>query len=322
MKLNSFAKFAWFTLAYNLAVILWGAVVRATGSGAGCGSHWPFCNGQVIPLAPRLETLIEFIHRLSSGLSLVLVAALFVWALRRYPRGAPPRLGAALSMVFILSEALVGAGLVLFGWVANDDSASRTVVISIHLVNTFLLLASLTLTAWWASHQHAGGPLSLRGQGTLMAALGVGLLAVLFIGMSGAITALGDTLFPAGTLAEGIRQDLDPNAHFLLRLRVIHPIIAVSSGFYLLFIAGLVSLFRPALWVRRFAGALGVLFVLQLAAGVLNLVLLAPVWLQLVHLLLADLVWITLVLFSAASLSESPAKEAAGSLLPDRKTTL
>ena len=300
MKLSRFAKYAWGVLAYNVAVVLWGAFVRASGSGAGCGSHWPLCNGVVIPQSPQIETLIEFTHRLMSGLALLLVVGLIVWAFRAYSKGHPARLGAGLSMFFIVTEALVGAGLVLFEWVAQDASTGRVISMAVHLANTFLLLASLTLTAWWAS---GGAPMRLRGQGLALWALGLGALGVLALGVTGAITALGDTLFPSASLAEGMRQDLLPTAHFLVRLRVWHPIIAVTVGLYLIFAAGLVAMFRPTPANKRTAIGLIVLFLLQLGAGLLNLALLAPVWMQIVHLLLADSVWIALVLLSASALS-------------------
>lgn len=300
MKLTKFAKYAWGVLGYNLLVILWGAYVRATGSGAGCGSHWPLCNGEVIPRAPGIETLIELTHRLTSGLAFLLVLGMLVWALRAHPKGSNVRLGAWLSMFFIFTEALVGAGLVLFEWVADDVSSGRVVSISVHLVNTFLLLAALTLTAWWAS---GGARLQLKDRGPVAWVFLAGALGMLVIGVSGAVTALGDTLFPVETLGEGLRQDFSPTAHFLVRLRVWHPIIAVLVGFYLMFVGGLVYMFRSDPWVKRFALGLVGLFIVQLLAGLVNLLLLAPVWMQLVHLLLADLVWITLVLLAAAEFS-------------------
>lgn len=298
MKLSSFAKYAWGVLAFNVAVVIWGAFVRASGSGAGCGSHWPLCNGVVIPRAPRIETIIEFAHRMTSGLSLLLVVILLLWAFRAYPRKHRVRLGASLSMAFIIMEALVGAGLVLFRWVAQNASIVPTAV---HLVNTFLLLAALTLTAWWAS---GGSPVGLKGQGPALWALGIGLLGVLLLGVSGAINALGDTLFPASSLVEGFQQDFSPTAHFLLRLRVWHPVIAITVGMYLIFVSGLLAMFRSDPRLKRFAIALCILFVLQLVAGLTNLVLLAPVWMQLVHLFLADMVWITLVLLTAVTLAQ------------------
>ena len=162
MKLNRFAKYAWGVLAFNMFVILWGAFVRASGSGAGCGSHWPLCNGVVIPPLPQLETIIEFTHRITSGVSLLLVVGLLVWAFRAYPRGHSVRLGAVLSMIFIVTEALIGAVLVLFSWVAKNESTGRVISVALHQTNTFLLLALLTLTAWWAS---GGTPMRLKGQG-------------------------------------------------------------------------------------------------------------------------------------------------------------
>lgn len=300
MKLARLAPYAWGVLVYNLGVILWGAYVRATGSGAGCGSHWPLCNGEVIPRSPQAETVVEFTHRLSSGLALVLVVGLLVWAVRAFPRKHPVRLGASLAMVFMITEALVGAGLVLFELVAENASMVRAVSVAVHLANTFLLLAALTLTAGWAS---GGAPVRLKGQGALSWILGLGFLTMLILGVSGAVTALGDTLFPSGSLAGGIRQDFSPTAHFLIRLRLLHPLIAVAVGLYLVFAAGLARILRPDPRTRRLAWALTLLFLVQLGAGLTNLILLAPVWLQLVHLLLADLVWIALVLLAASALA-------------------
>jgi heme A synthase len=300
MNLTRYAKYAWFVLIFTIGVILWGALVRATGSGAGCGSHWPSCNGVVVPLNPTTETLIEFTHRLTSGIALLFVVGMLVWAWRIYPKGHHVRLGASISMFFMITEALVGASLVLFGWVADDASIGRAISISVHLVNTFLLLGALSLTAWWAS---GGAPMQLQGQGLVLAALLVALSGVMVIGVTGAITALGDTLFPAENLRDGIRQDLDPTAHFLIRLRVFHPIIAILTGFYQFLVSGLMGLFTPSKVVKRFAAIVAGLFFIQLGAGLVNLILLAPIWMQLVHLFLADMVWISLVLLTASALS-------------------
>lgn len=302
MKLSRYAKYAWAVVAYNLAVIAWGAYVRASGSGAGCGSHWPLCNGEVMPRSPQISTLIELTHRLTSGLSLILIAGLVVFAFRLYPKKHPVRLGATLSAIFILTEALVGAGLVLFELVAHNASVARALFMSVHLVNTFVLLAVMTLTAWWAS----GGPaVRLRGQGILNWLYFAGLLGALILGVSGAVTALGDTLYPTSSLAEGMRQDFSTTAHFLIRLRVLHPAIAVAVSAYLIFSAWLTVQRFPTAWVKRLAASLVALILIQLGAGLLNLYLLAPVWMQLVHLLLADFVWLALVLLSANALAQA-----------------
>jgi heme A synthase len=300
MHLNRYAIFAWATLLYNILVILWGAFVRATGSGAGCGSHWPLCNGVVVPHAPEVATIIEFTHRLTSGVALLLVLALFVWARRAYPTGHIVRLGAALSLIFIIIEALVGAALVVLQLVADNISVARAVWMAAHLLNTFFLLGVLTLTAWWAS---GGAPLRFKGQGLVATLLGIGIVGMLFLGMSGAVTALGDTLFPSTSLVEGIREDFSPTAHFLVRLRVFHPLIAITTGLYLLAASVLVTMLRPDRATKLCATALAVLFVIQLGVGMVNLALMAPVALQIIHLLMADLIWIVLIILTATALA-------------------
>lgn len=288
-----FIRYAWFVLAYNLAVMLWGAMVRATGSGAGCGSHWPLCNGQVVPRAPALETLIEFSHRVTSGLALLLVLGLVVFALRAFPKGHAARFWAWAAFALILGEAAIGAGLVLFELVAGDKSVARALFMGSHLINTFFLLGALTLTAFRASAAHAR-----RIDGRFAAAL----CGMLIVGCSGAIAALGDTLFPATSLQEALAQDLSPTAHALIRLRVLHPFLSVGVG------VGLVALAwrsqhgaaerTPA---QRYARSVIGLVVTQTIVGAVNVTLLAPIPLQIVHLLLADLLWIALVLLAASS---------------------
>ena len=297
--MSRFAKFAWSVLALNILVILWGAYVRASGSGAGCGSHWPLCNGEVIPLSPQAETIVEFVHRITSGLALLLVLGSFVLSRRNFNPSHPARRAATWAVFFIILESLVGAGLVLLQLVGDNESLNRVIFISVHLVNTFLLLASLTLTAWWANERE---PIRLRGKTMLNIALLVGFLGVILLGISGAITALGDTLFPAETLQAGIQQDFSSTAHFLIRLRVWHPVIAITIGFYIGFTSILIASFSSDRAVRTSAWILGGLFVGQLIMGIINLLLLAPIPIQIVHLLLADLVWVVLVIFAASAL--------------------
>jgi len=320
MKHSRYTSFAWFVLVYNLAVIVWGAYVRASGSGAGCGSHWPLCNGEVVPRAPRIETLVELSHRLTTSLSGLLVILLVLGAFRAFPRGHPARLGSVLTLGFILIEGLVGAGQVLLGLTADNSSAARAVVGSIHLTNTFLLLGALTLTAWWAA---GGRPLQLRGQGALGWVFAVGLLGTLLVGASGAVTALGDTLFPSQSVAEGLRQDFASSSHFLIQLRVIHPALAVLIGIYAIFAGAMAAAQRPSPATRWLARALGTLFLIQMLIGAVNIALLAPIYMQLLHLLMADLVWIALVLAAAAALTQpaeahEPAPAAEPALRPGR----
>jgi heme A synthase len=307
VKSKRFAIYTWVLLAYNILVILWGAFVRATGSGAGCGNHWPLCNGAVMPRAPQVETTIEFTHRLMSALSVALIAVLIVWGFRLYAKGHPLRKSVIACGLMIIAEALAGAALVLFDLVADNVSLARAVSMPLHLIITFTLMAALTLTAWFAS---GGGPLRLRGQGGLAWAWGLAIAGTLVLGMSGAVTALGDTLFPVNTLAEGLAQDISPTANFLVRLRVWHPFIAVAMAFYAVVLAQILRRQRPGAWVARLAQAQIVLFVVQCVAGAINVALLAPVWMQLVHLLMADLVWINLILLGAAAFGTPPPQPA------------
>jgi heme A synthase len=275
--------------------------VRATGSGAGCGSHWPLCNGEIIPRTDVVETAIEFTHRITSGIAFLLVLGLLVWVLRTAPKGRDIRWSSWGAMIFMISESLVGAGLVLFEWVAGNISIARVVVMAVHLVNTMLLLLFLTLTSWWAS----GGPkVDLKGQGRIKWLLLIAFIAVILMSMAGAVTALGDTLFPADTLVEGIQADLSPTAHFLVRLRVWHPFFATVVGFYLYFLARFILNHQINPIVRKFTFGMVAIFGVQLAAGALNLILLVPVWMQIIHLFLATLVWISLALLSATVLAE------------------
>ena len=301
MKLKNFAPFTWGVLAWTLLVILWGAYVRATGSGAGCGQHWPLCDGQVLPQAPDVEMRIEFTHRMLSGGAILLIAAMVFWGFRVAQKEHPVRIGLVASGILIIVEALLGAGLVLFELVAENSSAARAFAVALHLANTFLLVGSLALTAYWAS---GGKPVQIKGQGAKAWLLGAGLLGMLLIGMSGAVTALGDTLFPASSLAEGLAADKDPNAHFLIRLRVYHPVIAVMVAGYSLYLVRMLFSQNQGL-ARKLLVALVVIGIIQLSAGLVNLILLAPIYMQVIHLLTADLVWITYVLTTAAILAKS-----------------
>ena len=249
-----------------------------------------------MPRDPSIETLIEFTHRATSGLALLLTIVLVVAAWRSFESGHRVRRAAVIALLFMIAEALLGAGLVLFGLVGQDASPARAVVMSVHLLNTFCLLAGMTLAAWWAGDEQPLQTASPRKRWLLVAA---GL--ILATGVTGAIAALGDTLFPAASLLDGIGQDLDPTSHFLLRLRTLHPVVALASAAVLWTLA--------SRWRCAAARSLQVLVGLQILAGFVNLALLAPGWLQLVHLLLADLVWVVFLVFGVMSLRRTTAPE-------------
>ena len=300
---SRFRRLAWGVLGYTVLVVLWGGLVRASGSGAGCGAHWPLCNGEVVPSSPGVHTLVEFTHRVMSGLALPAVLVLawgaFRWTDAAHPSGRAVRGAALASVVFMILEAALGAGLVLFEYVAYNPSIARAVWMAAHLVNTFLLLGALTLAAWWASG--ADVPRGVApGRG---AAVGAALVAVLVLGAGGAVTALGDTLVLGG----GLDPATDPVVAALVSARVFHPLMAFVA-------LGVVAV---AVWQSRPAGpavlARGMtvmgLFVVQMGLGALNVGLLAPVWMQIVHLLVTDVIWISLVVWASEALA-GPARVA------------
>ncbi|HEX8119404.1 MAG TPA: COX15/CtaA family protein [Pyrinomonadaceae bacterium] len=304
-----FAAYAWFVTALTLAVILWGAYVRASKSGDGCGAHWPLCNGSVVPDASQSKTLVEFAHRATSGVAFLLVVGLCVWAFRAFKRGHAVRRAAAASGLFIVTESLIGAGLVLLRLVGGNASVARAAYLSVHLVNTFLLVAALALTAWWAARGVAERP---RLSEFLRGRVGLALTGSLALGVSGAVAALGATLFSEGGGPSVDVEGMSAAARLLFSLRnyKLHPALAVLVGGYLVYFAFRTLKSDGDEWVRRWARAVLALVGVQFAAGLLNAALLAPVWLQIVHLLLADLLWLALVLLSAASLTRREASPA------------
>jgi cytochrome c oxidase assembly protein subunit 15 len=294
----SLARFAWFVVAYNVAVIVWGAYVRATGSGAGCGSHWPLCNGEFLPTTPQTQTVIEFTHRVTSGVSLVLVSILLIWCWRRTAKGDWPRYSAVAAAVLLFNEAILGALLVLLDHVGGlDRSSTHALFLCLHFGNTLLLLAALALTAMWLSN-------SGRRFGVVRApyqaiATGLGLVSVMVIGMTGSLASLGDAIFPADSLRHAILEDFSSSSQILLRLRVFHPIAAVIGSLYVLWLL-------QTFWRKQERSAclslLPITLTGQIALGAMNVILLAPVWLQMAHLLVAEMLWILLVLASADQL--------------------
>jgi cytochrome c oxidase assembly protein subunit 15 len=301
-----FVTYAWVVLAYTFAVIVFGAWVRISGSGAGCGQHWPTCHGEVVHLPESIETMIELTHRVTSGLSLVMAIGLLFWGMARFPRPSLVRRGVGLAMVFMIFEALIGAGLVLLELVGRNDSISRAVVMAIHLSNTCFLTGAMTMAAWAAP----GHP-PLRWKGHASTLLIGGLIGIVLVSMSGAVTALGDTLYPV----EGEWVATSTGAHFLQRMRVVHPLLAIGVALYLLWIAIALPLQPSGDRLRKIANACAGLVVAQLCAGVVNIMLSAPGWMQLVHLALATLVWIGFVLLTLEAGAAS-AGQSAGQVVP------
>jgi len=301
MPATKTVRLAWLTLGVNLMIILQGAVVRATGSGAGCGSHWPLCNGEVVPLAPSTETLVEYSHRLLSLCALVLGG----WLLSRAflaRRDKPAFFGAALaSFVFLIFEALLGAATVLLGLTGENATLARGVMVAAHLVNSMLLMGALSVTLLYARKDAPPAP-KLRGQGLVGVTLLVGLVGMLVLIFSGGVAAMGNTMFPSESLAAGLAADFDPASHLLIRLRVLHPLIALSVGLYLFLSLGLSWWLKPVRRARHLARTLLGVYLAQLLVGVFNFALLGPIVLQLLHLLMAVLAFALLSALTAYTL--------------------
>ena len=290
---SRFRVAAWLFFAYLIAVILFGAWVRISHSGDGCGSNWPTCHGEIIPVAPSTATLIEFTHRLTSGLCGVFGLALLAWSWKRFGRG-PVTKAVALTVLFIIFEGAIGAGLVLGELVADDDSVARAVVIALHLSNTLALTAFAALAAWRSGQQ---SPVEFLPRRRVACWAGLGLVVV--TAMSGAVTALGDTLFPKDVVIgpsvfAQVRDDLSASGHFLVRLRLLHPAVAIVAAGYLIW------LLSSEADGNRHARAAMYLVAAEVAIGFFNIGLSAPGWLQIIHLLVAQGLWAALILTCAS----------------------
>lgn len=293
-SLRALKVYAWTVLAYNVAVILWGAAVRATGSGAGCGDHWPLCNGSVIQRFPTIATVIEFTHRAMSGVALIAILALLVWTLRATAKRHIARACVITAFVLTLNEALLGALLVLLGKVAQDQSSSRAVYLALHLTNTLLMLAALALTAHFLSRTRGfmRGSVEFHDAGLTIA----GLAAIIVTGITGSLAALADTLHPSSSLRSALAEDFSTHGSWIVRIRWVHPAASLIAG---LFVLTLILLGLRSAFTRRLSIGIAGLLLLQYALGFADLTLLAPLSMQVLHLLGADLLWIALVILAA-----------------------
>jgi cytochrome c oxidase assembly protein subunit 15 len=290
-------RFAWSVLVYFIIVFLGGTLVRATGAGAGCGDHWPLCNGTIVQHHPRIDTIIEFTHRIMSGLSVFAVLGLLAWTFAGTVRGHLARVAAVAAVVFTLFEAILGALLVKLGLTAQSQSPIRPAYLSLHLSNTLLLLAALTLTAHLLSRRKA----FLRDSVRLVAPFGavVAVVVVMVVGVTGSLAALGDTLFPASSLGSALAQDFSATSGWLVRWRWLHPTVALFAAPFLLWLLVRAAQQRTHWDNRRLCALVLLLLTAVFSLGLLDVVLLAPLWVQVAHLLAADTLWASLVVLTA-----------------------
>ncbi|HKY37692.1 MAG TPA: COX15/CtaA family protein [Polyangiaceae bacterium] len=295
------------TLA-TLLVVLFGAVVRITGSGAGCGQHWPSCNGEIAHLPRSVETWIELTHRTTSGLDFLGVVALVVVAWKRSPeRPDPARLAALGALLLMLVEVAIGARLVLLNLVGSNMSFDRAVVMPAHLVTTSLLLGALGAATYFGSESRVtiDPAASARQLGAIKRAFFWLVLAgvlLLLVSMTGAVTALGDTVYPVqgSSTLEHLRNDRAEGAHFLAKLRVLHPLLALAGVASLWIAARRARGAARAVLVQRLGALLHWGGALALAIGVANIWLGAPGYMQVVHLAMACMLWLDAVVLGCA----------------------
>ena len=290
-------RFAWAVLLYFIAVILWGSLVRATGAGAGCGEHWPLCNGTVIQHSPRVDTIIEFTHRLTSGLSFFSAVGLLIWTFAGTVRGHLARAVSVAAVVFTLVEAVLGAFLVKLGLTAQSQSPLRAPYLALHLTNTLLLLAALTMTAHFLSRTRGYTRSTVRLDAPAGAVTAI--VAVLVVAVTGSLAALGDTLFPARSIGSALAQDFSAGSAWLVRWRWTHPAVSFFAAVFLIWLLVRASRRSANGDNRRLSALVLILLAAQYLLGVLDVVLLAPVWLQIIHLLGADVLWAALVVLTA-----------------------
>lgn len=297
---RKFRTLAWSVLIFNVMVVLGGAIVRATGSGDGCGESWPLCTDRIIPANPGLETVIEFSHRVTSALAVLGVVVMFIFAVRLYEKGHLVRHAAAGSLALLLFESVLGALLIIFSWVDQDASIGRMIVVPIHLINTYILVGALTLTAWWASgNPGPTEPIDAHTKRSLI----LGAAGLLIIGAVGALNALADSLYPAESFIAGVTAEFSGDAPWLLQVRILHPLVAIAVGLgvaYLVMRLAATATDRT----RHFGTAAGALIAGQFLVGLVNVALAAPLETQVLHLAIADAIWIVYLVFGASLLGE------------------
>lgn len=294
--------YGWIVTVYTVLVIVWGGAVTATGSGNGCGDHWPLCDGQVVVSHPQMKMMIEYAHRVSSGVVFFAILGLLLWTWLGTPRRHIARILSVAALILVINEALLGAGLVLLRLTTGGVTLERVSYFALHFTNTFLLLAAVAGTAHFLARRNA----YLRGQ-IHWRSLGFGLpglIALLIVAVSGSVADLGDTLYPATNLRAAIAADFSSHGSWLVRLRWLHPAFALIAGVFLIWLVyGAVR--RSAL--RNMGFAVILLLGLQYSLGITDVLLLAPTWMQLTHLLCADVLWVTVFLLAVRlCIVESP----------------
>lgn len=303
-------------LSYLILVIVFGAYVRAGLHGDGCGRSWPHCGNTIVPDGSSVSAIIEFTHRTTSTLSGLIALAFVFWARKIDRKGGYLRKSAMGALVFTVVAGLIGASLVLFEWVTTDKSVGRAITMPLHLINTYFLIASVALMAYFSG---GGKSFSFKNQGSIGTGLRWALGGMFVLGMTGALSAMGRTAFSTNmesvnTFMERITLHIGENAPALLKGGATHPLIATSVAVIVIMVVYLVMHRRESPEVKRWGQATVGLFLIQMVFGIINLVVSAPLWMQMTHLTIALADWLCLVMLVAHALKvQEPATTSAPS---------
>ena len=284
-------KLSLYGLVVSVFSIIAGAIVRATGSGDGCGASWPTCNGEIIPELDTPSELIEFLHRSVSGVLLIITLIIFVKSFKDEVPTLQKKIIWSLTF-FVLLEALIGAVIVIYEWVGMNSSVPRIIAVPLHLVNTFGLLGAYTLLF----HLTRNSKTTLNN--FFDRGFKIGVFLFLLSGATGSIAALADVIFPSESFITGLAEDFDTNSEVLTRLRILHPIVASALSLYLYSEAN-----RLQNEYQVITKNIKLLILLGVLLGISNVISNIILPLSILHLLIADLLWIVYVYKSAEKIT-------------------
>ncbi|MCB0328546.1 MAG: COX15/CtaA family protein [Bdellovibrionales bacterium] len=279
-------------LVLCLVVILWGAFVRFSRSGDGCGESWPLCHGEILPEQVGIATWIEYTHRVTSGIFGIGIGVLLIYVLFFSRMKLQLRNFAIAAFLFTISEALIGAGLVLRGMVAENDTVERIFWLAGHLLNTLLLLYFLVGVVLQSKYDKRKLSFIPSRQ------FAIPLVAFILLAIAGSLASLSNTLHPSSDLGAGLAADLSLESPLIVRLRVLHPICGVLFFGLVIYWWKLLTLRFPGM-TERLLWLVGV----EVLVGATTLLMLSPLTAKLLHLFLADIIWLQLA-GSAIVLSE------------------
>lgn len=287
-------KFNLGLIYYSVFVIIWGAWVRISKSGDGCGEHWPLCHGEWVPSQKPIATWIEFSHRISTGIYGILILIFVIMAFKRHNRAV--KWGSLFVLFFTITESLIGAQLVLKGLVGSDASLARAYWMGVHQVNSMLLTGSLVLCYDFIRFPDLIGfrksLLSISKYSGLC-------LFLIVVASAGALAALSGTLFPSTDLLLGFMKDFSQDSHIFVRLRASHPMLACSFALVIFYSLGFQKE-RTELFKTRSRNFMA-LTALAVMIGFVTLLSLSPSALKMIHLGMAHILWMYFLLWVNAS---------------------